>query len=218
MSVLAHGQWALPDSPYAMWVRGELDEYLRLPDDGTRVEVIGGEFVVSHAAGYPHAGILTDLTGAFEYAKRTDPGFQWRAVQTINLDLVDIGDGYIPDMVVVPRDIDLRNRVDNVLYVYPEQVQMAVEVTSESNARNDREPLFGRSRATKWSGYARCCVPYYLLIDRDPRQPGVTLFGEPDRAEGRYRALESWKFGDPITLPEPFGVELDTLLWVPWPA
>ncbi|GAA1958948.1 Uma2 family endonuclease [Kitasatospora viridis] len=215
MSVLAYGQWALPDTPYALWARGELAEYLHVPDDGTRVEVIGGEFVVSPAPVYPHAGILTDISDAFGFAKRIDPGFRWRSVQTVNLDLISIGDGYIPDMVVVDRETDLQSRADEVLHVYPEQLQLVVEVTSQSNARSDREPVLDR-RPTKWSGYARCGVPFYLLVDRDPRRPGVTLFGAPDRAAGRYEVLESWKLGDPLTVPEPFGVEIDTGLWRPW--
>jgi Uma2 family endonuclease len=215
VSVAAIAHVVLPDTPYALWARGELDDHLHVPDDGTRVEVVGGEIVVSPVPGVAHAGILTDVGGAFGDAKRTDPGFRWRTVQAINLDLVDIGDGYIPDLVVVSREVDQRSRADEVLYLYPEQLQLVVEVTSEPNARTDREPVFGRG-ATKWSGYARCGVPYYLLIDRDRRQPGVTLFGEPDRAEGRYRALEDWKFGDPLVLPEPFSVEVDTSLWRPW--
>ncbi|MEV7188522.1 hypothetical protein [Kitasatospora sp. NPDC093102] len=50
--VVAPGQWVLPESPYALWVRGELDEQLGLPEV-LRVEVIGGEFVVTS---YPSVG------------------------------------------------------------------------------------------------------------------------------------------------------------------
>jgi hypothetical protein len=49
MGVAAVAHFMLPDSPYAMWVRDELAGYLHLPKDGTRVEVIGGEIVVSPA-------------------------------------------------------------------------------------------------------------------------------------------------------------------------
>ncbi|MCP2340085.1 hypothetical protein [Actinomadura rupiterrae] len=40
----------LPDTPANMWARGELHDFLRLPHDGTRVEIIGGEIVVSPPA------------------------------------------------------------------------------------------------------------------------------------------------------------------------
>lgn len=35
------------DSPYEMWVPDDLTDYLQLPKDGTHVEVIGGEIVLS---------------------------------------------------------------------------------------------------------------------------------------------------------------------------
>ncbi|WP_030246783.1 Uma2 family endonuclease [Streptomyces sp. NRRL S-350] len=217
MSVVAFAQLLLPDSPYAMWVRGELGEYLRLPDDGTRVEVIGGEIVVSPAPVYAHGGILSDVQRGFERAWFTDDGFQWRALQAINLDLVEIGDGYVPDMVVVQKDIDAEKRAEDVLHLHPNDLALVVEVTSSSNAGHDRRPVFGRQvKPTKWSGYARTGVPYYLLVDRDPRQPGVTLFGEPNRGEGTYEVLGEWKFGESVRLPKPFDVEIVTDAWKPW--
>ncbi|MFE7526084.1 Uma2 family endonuclease [Kitasatospora sp. NPDC057542] len=219
MAVEAIGHWTLPDSAYAMWVRGELAGYLRLPDDGTRVEVIGGEFVVSPAPVHAHGGILSDIRRGFERAWFTDPDFPWRAVQTVNLDLVEIGDGYIPDMVVVHRDIDAAKRADEALHLHPHEIDLVVEVTSSSNARYDRRPVFGRQvRSTKWTGYARGGVPYYLLVDRDPRQSGVTLFGEPNRGEGTYEVLGEWKSGESVRLPKPFDVEIGTDAWKPWSA
>ncbi|MDH6706094.1 Uma2 family endonuclease [Kitasatospora sp. MAA19] len=219
MSVVAFAQLLLPDSPYAMWVRGELGEYLRLPDDGTRVEVIGGEIVVSPAPVYAHGGILSDIQRGFERAWFVDPAFPWRGVQAVNLDLIEIGDGYIPDMVVVSKDTDADKRAEDVLHLRPHELELVVEVTSSSNARHDRRPMFGRQiKPTKWSGYARTGVPYYLLVDRDPRQPGVTLFGEPNRGEGMCEVLGEWKFGESVRLPEPFDVEISTDAWKPWSA
>ncbi|MGE7436581.1 Uma2 family endonuclease [Kitasatospora sp. NPDC001175] len=216
MSVAAIAHLVLPDTPYAMWVRGELEDYLHLPD-GTRVEVVGGEIVVSPAPVYPHAAILDDIQRAVHYAQFSDPAYPWRVVQGINLNLIEVADGYIPDLAVVHADIDTQSRADDVLHLLPHQLELVVEVTSKSNADNDREPVFGRrTKATKWSGYARERVPYYLLVDRDPRQPGVTLFSEPDSASGRYGTAETWKFGDPVRLPEPFGVEIRTESWRPW--
>ncbi|MFE7563862.1 Uma2 family endonuclease [Kitasatospora sp. NPDC057500] len=219
MSVVAFAQLLLPDSPYAMWVRGELEEYLRLPDDGTRVEVVGGEIVVSPAPVFAHGGILSDIQRGFERALFVDDSFSWRAVQTINLDLVEAGDGYIPDLVVLHKDNEAEKRSQDVLHLHPHDLELVVEVTSVSNACHDRRPMFGRQvKPTKWNGYARSGVPYYLLVDRDPRQPGVTLFGEPDKAEATYQTLGEWKFGEGVRLPEPFGVEINTETWKPWGA
>ncbi|MFJ9695696.1 Uma2 family endonuclease [Kitasatospora sp. NPDC101183] len=219
MAVEAIGHWTLPDSPYAMWTRGELDEYLRIPNDGTRVEVIGGEFVVSPAPVYAYGGILSDIQRGFECAWFADAAYPWRVVQTINLDLVEIGDGYIPDMVVVTKETDAERRAADVLSLHPHDVELVVEVTSSSNAHHDRRPIFGRQvKPTKWSGYARAGVPYYLLVDRDPRRSGVTLFGGPNRGEATYEVLGEWKFGDPVRLPEPFDVEISTEAWKAWSA
>ncbi|MDH6113351.1 Uma2 family endonuclease [Kitasatospora sp. MAP12-15] len=217
MSVVAFGQWTLPDSPYAMWARGELADYLRLPDDGTRVEVVGGEFVVSPAPGFPHGGIVATIQRAIDGRGFVDPVFPWRTMQVLGLDLVEIGDGYIPDLLVFHADVEARGWSEGLRFLRPDQVELVVEVTSKSNAQNDRGPVFGRrQQATKWSGYARARVPYYLLVDRDPGRPGVTLFGEPDHLAGTYRTLSAWKFGDVVALPEPFGIEIPTELWRPW--
>ncbi|MFD0408659.1 Uma2 family endonuclease [Kitasatospora sp. NPDC127116] len=217
MAVEATGHWTLPDSPYAMWVRGELQGYLRIPDDGTRVEVIGGEFVVSPAPAVTHAVFLSHIERRFTLALGSDPAFPWRALQTVNLDLVEIGDGYIPELVIVGTEVEERALNGDVSRLHPDDIGMAVEVTSPSNARYDRRPMFGRQiKSTKWNGYARGGVPYYLLVDRDPRQSGVTLFGEPNRGEGTYEVLGEWKFGETVRLPKPFDVEIDTGKWKPW--
>lgn len=90
-------------------------------------------------------------------------------------------------------------------------------MTSKSNAHNDREPVVGRrARGTRWSGYARAGIAHYLLIDRDPKQPQITLHGNPDRFAGRYEELLTWKFGELVQLPEPLGFEFRTDLWRPW--
>ncbi|WP_327681706.1 Uma2 family endonuclease [Kitasatospora sp. NBC_00458] len=219
MSVVAFAQLLLPDSPYAMWVRGELGEYLRLPDDGTRVEVVGGEIVVSPAPVVTHAVFLAHIERGFGRAGDADADFPWRALQAVGLDLVETGDGYVPDLVVVDAAVEERALAGDIGSLYAHDIAMAVEVTSSSNARHDRRPMFGRQvRSTKWNGYARTGVPYYLLVDRDPRQPGVTLFGEPNKAEATYEVLGEWKFGESVRLPEPFGVEIGTDAWKPWSA
>ncbi|MGI8328766.1 Uma2 family endonuclease [Actinomadura scrupuli] len=156
----------MPDTPYAMWVRGELAEYLHLPKDGTRVEVVGAEIVVS-------------------------PG---------------------PS----DREIDAEIGRLKAKYVMAHQVDLVVEVTSCSNAADDREPGPTRTYGTKWSGYAHLDIPYYLLVDRAPSQARATLFTDPDQREGTYTKSASWAFGKTITLPEPFGFEISTEGWEPW--
>ncbi|MFI9271698.1 Uma2 family endonuclease [Kitasatospora sp. NPDC052896] len=217
MSVVAFGQWTMPDSPYALWVRGELAEFLRIPDDGTRVEVVGGEFVVSPAPAVDHNIIVSDINRGVVAAELRDGEFPLRAVQTTELDLVEVSDGYIPDLMVLNHEVLARAGAARAQHLYPHQLMLVVEVTSPSNAAGDHEPAFGRGRReTKWNGYARSGVPFYLLVDRDPRNPGVTLYADPDQGTGRYRERSSWPFGTPVKLPEPLGFEFSTDRWRPW--
>ncbi|MEV8322943.1 Uma2 family endonuclease [Kitasatospora sp. NPDC056731] len=206
-SVVASGQWVLPESPYALWARGELDEHLRLPEV-LRVEVIGGEFVVAPVPSVAHAVIISDIQEAVFRAEFAKPCCRWRAVQTVGLDLAEIGDGYIPDLVVVASEVDSAAMSGEDRYLRAGEVSLVAEVTAPFSACNDRR--------AKRRGYARAGVPYYLLVDRDPRQPGVTLFGEPDSSAGSYRVLGRWEFGASVEWPEEFGFELDTARWTPW--
>ncbi|MFJ9442738.1 Uma2 family endonuclease [Kitasatospora sp. NPDC101235] len=212
--VVASGQWTLPESPYALWARGELDEHLGLPEM-LRVEVIGGEFVVTPYPPFAHAAMLRRISERLHWAELGVPGHPWRVVQNVGVDLVEIGDGYVSDLVVVSAEVDLSARAED-RYLSPNEISLAAEVTAFPSAHNDRRPV--SEKPTKWSGYARSGVPYYLLVDRDPRQSGVTLFGEPDRGEGTYEVLGEWKFGESVRLPEPFDVEIVTGAWKPWNA
>jgi Uma2 family endonuclease len=64
-------------------------------------------------------------------------------------------------------------------------------------------------RGTKRHGYANAGVPLYLLIDRfDEDGPAVTLFSDP--VDGHYQHVVRIPFGEKISLPEPFGIDLDT--------
>ncbi|MGF1429573.1 Uma2 family endonuclease [Kitasatospora sp. LaBMicrA B282] len=216
VAAIAHFHYTLPDSPYAMWVRGELADHLHLPKN-MRVEVIGGEIVVSPAPVFEHAGIIATIQRVIDVRGVTDPEFPWRTMQNLGLDVVEFGDGYIPDLQVFHVDTERQAWSERPAFLVPHQVELVVEVTSKSNANNDRVPVAGRrATSTKWNGYARAGIGHYLLVDRDPKQACITLYGNPDRFAGRYEELLSWKFGEPVRLPEPFGFEFRTDLWRPW--
>ncbi|MEU1701653.1 hypothetical protein ACPCC5_10000 [Streptomyces pseudogriseolus] len=76
-----------------------------------------------------------------------------------------------------------------------------VEITSKATASRDR--------TAKPAACAMGSVPLYLLIDgRAPGGPAFTLHGAPEN--GVYRVLESGRFGEPIKLPAPFDLVIDT--------
>ncbi len=48
----------------------------------------------------------------------------------------------------------------------------------------------------------------FLLLAWHSGRPTATLYGEPE--DGTYRVLETVEYGRELTLPEPFGLVLDT--------
>jgi Uma2 family endonuclease len=108
----------------------------------------------------------------------------------------------------------------------PSDMVMAIEVTSPSNADHDhdREPgpqhrrKNGNRIMSKWTDYASAGVEYYLLVDRDPRVARATLYSDPNPETGRYESATAWEFGEPIVLPKPFGVTIDSTEWTAWPT
>ena len=205
----------LPDTSYNLWVRGELADYLHLPNDGTRVEVIGGEIVVSPGPDYAHNDIVQDVQRSLFAAELADSAFPWRCIHTMDLDLRDIHDGYIPDLSLLDKEVAKAARKARLKHITPKQVQLVLEVTSPSNAGNDR-PRSRLSTGSKWNGYARVGIPYYLLVDQDPRAAQSTLFSNPDQSSGEYKHQISWEFGQTIRLPHPLDFEIQTADWEPW--
>ena len=206
----------LSDVPFRLWQRGELADELGLPPDGTRVEIIGGEIVVSPGPRVGDSAIVQDVSDAFAVRRAADGAFPWRCLQNTDLELIEIQDGYIPDLICIeakalagPRSADARK-------LQPDHIGLALEVTSKWNASQDRRPSRLREAATKWTGYARVGIPYYLLVDRAPKAAQTVLFSRPDRKTGEYGHLQAWEFGDTIQLPEPFSVEMGTTDWERW--
>ncbi|MFJ4092665.1 Uma2 family endonuclease [Kitasatospora sp. NPDC089913] len=82
-------------------------------------------------------------------------------------------------------------------WMEPDGVAMVAEVTS---SKPDQD------RIAKRHCYARAGIPLHLLIDREKSQ--VSLFSKPKRDE--YTELHLAGFGEPLVLPAPFELELDT--------
>lgn len=210
----------LPDSPYEMWVRGELEGFLGLPE-GFRAEIIEGDIVVSPAARVAHNWFVTGVIAAMVRAADADPTFRWVALSNTGVGAPEAA-GWIPDVVIVDRERNAEVLAADEAVFTPSDLVMAIEVTSPSNADHDREPgpqhrrKNGNRIMSKWTDYASAGVEYYLLVDRDPRVARATLYFDPNPATSRYESAIAWEFGEPIVLPEPFGVTIDTTEWTPW--
>lgn len=123
----------------------------------------------------------------------------WEIFQTLAVSVPGRPGLYIADLVVLPGAVATGpgNRVP------AEEARLVVEITSRDNANHDR---IGKAH-----GYARAGVELFLLLDPwHSGRPTATLYGEP--AEDTYRVLDAVEYGEKLTLPEPFALDLDT--WV----
>lgn len=207
-------RFVLPDTALGMWERGELHDYLHFPHDGTKVEVIDGKIAVTASPHYEHNAYAQDVVNTVAQAWGSDPAYPWRAFQGNGVLLPGIEGGYIPDVIIVEATIHQAILDVRAQRPAPDELEMVVEVTSERNAGQDREP--SASTPTKWRGYARSEIPYYLLIDRDPKVARTTLYSIPNSASGAYLHQESWPFGETIHLPDPFLLNIPSTHWKPW--
>lgn len=214
---MLHQYLSLSEPAHQLWAEGRLLKELRIPDDKrTRVEIIGGEIVVSPGPLVDHAFIARSLEKAFFRREILEPDYPWRTVQGVDFNLPRIADGYIPDLIVLKADaLELANN-QRARHLTADQIGMVVEITSKATAADDRQPGRQRARPTKWNGYAREEAEFYLLVDRAPNRALATLYSQPNPARGLYLNEQPWKFGETIVLPEPFGVEIPTEDWLTW--
>ncbi len=103
----------------------------------------------------------------------------------------------IPDGTLAPRR-HFRGRQGE--WADPEGVLMTAEVTS-NDSDTDR-----RDRREKRDAYAAAGIPVYLLVDR--QACAVVVHSDPQ--DGIYRSTAPYPYGEPVELPDPIGITLDT--------
>jgi Uma2 family endonuclease len=161
--------------------------------EGSKVEIIEGIVTVSPAPVYSHNDIAERIQRRLYSVIPED----WGIYQTLAIAVPSRLGMLVPDLVVAPRP----KCAESDTHIPAALAELVVEVTSKSNARHDR--------VSKPAAYATAGIPLYLLIDRwAPGGPTATLYGEPKGDV--YRVLRAVKFGDPIKLPAPFDVTIDT--------
>ncbi|PKV86431.1 Uma2 family endonuclease [Streptomyces sp. TLI_146] len=121
--------------------------------------------------------------------------------QTLGIHIARLDKLYMPDLVVMPTAVIEAADPHTNDPVDAAEALLVVEITSKSNAKDDR--------TKKLWAYAHAPVPTYLLIDRfDEHGPTSTLFTDP--VDGVYNRTVRTPFGAEIKLPEMFGKPLDT--------
>ncbi|WP_405507461.1 Uma2 family endonuclease [Streptomyces cyaneofuscatus] len=161
--------------------------------EGCKVEIIEEIVTVSPPPSTDH-NVTAELLQRSLY---TVIPADWGIYQTLGVSLPGRGGLYIPDLVVVPRQV-----LSGPGHQVPAaEARLVVEITSRANANHDR--------VSKVNGYAKAGVELFLLLDPwHSGRPTATLYGEPEG--GTYRVLETVEYGGRISLPEPFGLDLDT--------
>ncbi|MGW5970222.1 Uma2 family endonuclease [Streptomyces sp. NPDC055186] len=162
----------------------------RIP--GYRVEIIGGQLLVTPPPDGPHARALTKLMRPF-IAAGLDDG-ETEVLQGIGLWLpTDTEDYAVPDLSLVDADFD-DHLVENNSYE-PVCFRLVLEVTS-SNWKNDLK--------TKVAAYAEAGVPVYVVVDRKHQRLHVLT----DPAGNEYATHRFHSPGQQVTLPDSIGAKV----------
>ncbi|CAM3987491.1 Uma2 family endonuclease [Nocardiopsis rhodophaea] len=177
----------------------EADELLRTwleldVPDGWRAEIVDGKITIMAPPSKPHNFIAHLLHRTLTKAAPDDLG----VFQTLGVGIPALGEVYIPDLVVIPEDA-VEGDPSNP---HPaEDALLVVEIVSKSSAEADRRK--------KLRGYAHAPVPLYLLIDSWAEEGAASFLYETPK-DGAYLKRTTVRFGDPLYLPEPFDLEVDT--------
>ncbi|UXY21524.1 Uma2 family endonuclease [Streptomyces cynarae] len=152
---------------------------------GRRVEIIGGQLLLSPAPDGPHSEALMLFAAPFLQLGLV------RALPNIGLWLPTGAEDYvIPDLSVV--DDDYRDHlVENSCYD-PTCFRLVMEVTS-SNWKTDLR--------TKVAYYAEAKIPVYVIIDRQHQRLHVLT----DPVRGNYATHHIHIAGELVTLPDSIG-------------
>ena len=167
---------------------GTLEAFLTLQTpEGFKAELIEGEIVVTPPPDGDHETVIGRIVR--QVYRRGPEGLDFAGGKGL---IVPTGH-VIPDGTFTARDAMLGREP----WSKPEGVLMVLEVTS-SRPQKDREQ--------KRRGYAAAEIPLYLLVDRQRDQ--LVLHSAP--LGGDYTVVDATDLGAPLTLPEPFGFDLDT--------
>ncbi|HSJ75681.1 MAG TPA: Uma2 family endonuclease [Gemmatimonadales bacterium] len=145
------------------------EDYLRLPDDGRRYEVIRGVLYVSPSPGYDHQYVLIQLAltmGQFVVAN----GLGIVLGAPFDILLSRVATPVEPDFLFIRKGREPRSGDRN----YSGVPDLIVEVLSPRSRRYDQR--------TKFEAYEEAEVPEYWLVDPMARAAVIYVLGE----KGRY--------------------------------
>jgi Uma2 family endonuclease len=166
-----------------------------LVSQGYHAEIVNGRIIVSPAPAFRHIKAVDRLAKQLhEIARDRD----WCLAFGGAVHIPDTRGRRLPDLAVVPDDAPLYDEAQ----VHGHGVLLAVEVVSPGKDARREDFL------TKAEEYAGAGVPLYLIIDPEVEPQTVTLMSDPK--DGEYTARTDVTAGDPLHLPAPFDLTVDT--------
>jgi len=165
------------------------EDYLKLPDDGKRYEIIDGVLYVTPSPLTAHQAMSKYLQFTLYQLELAGQGWVWNAPLDVRMPGAD---PVQPDLIFVgleQRSIMKRKYIRGV-------PKLLIELLSPSTARYDR--------VVKLNKYASCGVSHYWI--GDPAQRTLELFR---LAGGTYEVQASLGPGDRFEHPDFQGLVLD---------
>ncbi|MGE0432824.1 MAG: Uma2 family endonuclease [Planctomycetota bacterium] len=171
------------------------DDYVRMPDDGMRREIIDGVLFMSPAPQEPHQETSLELVGVIrDWMRATgDNGKLFYAPFDVILEESDDTVTVVQPDILYVRGIKRRLVEPRGVVGAPDLV---IEIVSPSHPDRDR--------VTKRELYERHTIPEYWIVDPDARTIEVL------RLDGAfYRQVGLFGQGDVVTTPLMPGPEID---------
>src|SRR6185503_16136140 len=144
------------------------DDYVTLPDDGKRYEILDGDLAVTPSPLVRHQRVLGNLYRVLdEYVREYDAGLVLLAPVDVVLEESTV---VVPDLVFVAKD-RLAIVTERAVEGSPD---LLVEILSKGSVRRDR--------GAKMKLYARFEVSHYWIVD--PRERTVEMHEREDEDYG----------------------------------
>ncbi|MEU6781802.1 Uma2 family endonuclease [Nonomuraea angiospora] len=168
-----------------------VEDWLKLPETGERIELIDGSFVVSPTAASDHALAAKRLVRILDDACPRD----YEVVETCGLKVGE--DGLIPDIVVGAAE----TIVAGVTMLSAAETICVIEVVSPGKVNRHRDYTI------KPPKYAAAGIPVFIRVElQGDDAPRVEVFNLSDQG---YELVAEGKAGNVLSFDQPFPVSFD---------
>lgn len=173
---------AISDQPWPEQGQWTYDDYLRLPDDGRRYEIIGGVLYMANAPSYDHQYASLKIASKLDqFATSQQLGIVLAAPFEVHLP--GIAKPVQPDVLFIRADRQPKADIQ----LFTGAPDLIVEVLSPSSLRRDQHIKFG--------AYEQAGVREYWIAD--PKTRSVIVYSMPENGQ-EYLLLGQFTAGETI--------------------